>query len=237
MKALVVQNIAIEGPGFLQPEMERAGWELELRIMDQPNASLPGTLNGYQALLILGGPMNVYEEGSYAYLRQVDQLIKAAVKEGLPVLGICLGGQLIAKALGAPVTRNQVQEIGWYKLRLTAEGLKSPLFKGLSEEFPVFQWHGDTFALPDGSKHLATTSDCAHQAFSFGQRIFALQFHLEVTPAIIEAWAKAYADELAGFSGAGAIERLVAETKALWREYEQVAACFLKNWVGIMSKV
>jgi len=237
LKALVVQNIDIEGPGLLREEMEKAGWRLDLRMMDQPGASLPGTLIGYKALIILGGPMNVYEEEAYPYLRQVDQLIKSAIQEGLPVIGICLGGQLIAKALDAPVTRNPVKEIGWYKLRLTADGIKSSLFEGLPEEFPVFQWHGDTFAMPDGAIHLATSSDCAHQAFSYGRHVFALQFHLEVTTAVIKTWAKAYADEIDEFSGSGAAERMATETEAIWETYKQVASQFLVNWVKILSQV
>ncbi|HHW43717.1 MAG TPA: type 1 glutamine amidotransferase [Desulfotomaculum sp.] len=235
MRALVVQNIDIEGPGLLQPTMEEAGWELDIRVMDQPGAVLPGTLEGYEALLILGGPMNVYEEESYPYLKQVDQLIIEAVRQDMPTLGICLGGQLMAKALGAPVTRNPVQEIGWYRLRLTPAGQKSPLFAGLPGEFPVFQWHGDTFALPAGATRLATGDDCTNQAFSCGRGIFALQFHLEVTPEIIRTWAQAYGDELAEFGGAGAAERLVEQTAALWDEYRQVAGKFLSNWIDILK--
>jgi GMP synthase-like glutamine amidotransferase len=235
LRALVVQNVAIEGPGLLQPAMEKEGWQLDIRVMDQPGAHLPASLDGYGAMVILGGPMNVYEEESYPYLRQVDQLIKEAIQKSLPVLGICLGGQLIAKALGAPVVRNPVPEIGWYKLRLTADGLKSPLFAGLPEEFFVFQWHGDTFALPSGVSHLAASEDCVNQAFSLGRHIFALQFHLEVNPEIINTWVEAYADELEEYGGPGAAGRLVQETAAVWEEYRQVAGQFLTNWMAILS--
>lgn len=235
MKALVVQNVDIEGPGLLQPEMEKAGWQLDIRLMDQPGAVLPTDLNGYKAMIILGGPMNVYEEILYPHLRQVDQLIKDASQKDLPVMGICLGGQLISKALGAPVTRNPVKEIGWYTLRLTADGIKSPLFEGLPEEIPVFQWHGDTFGLPEGASHLAMTVDCANQAFSVGGRIFALQFHLEITPEIIQNWAKVYAEEIDEFGGPGAAVRMADETEARWGEYEKAAAQFLKNWVRILA--
>lgn len=217
MRALVVQNVEMEGPGLLQPVMESAGWQLDIRVMDRPGAELPDNLRGYSALVILGGPMNVYEEEEYPYLRQVDKLIKEALVRGLPALGICLGGQLMAKALGAPVTRNPVQEIGWYNLTLTPQGKESPLFSGLPEEFPVFQWHGDTFAIPAGAAHLATSRSCANQAFSYGRNLFALQFHPEVTPEVIESWARAYADELEEFGGPGAAERLVEET-ALYME-------------------
>lgn len=235
MNALVVQNVEIEGPGLLRGEMAKAGWGLDIRVMDLPGADLPGSLTGYQALMILGGPMNVYEEEAYPYLRDVDLLLKEAVKKRLPVLGICLGGQLIAKALGAPVTRSPVREIGWYTLRLTPEGLRSPLFTGLPEELPVFQWHGDTFALPEGASHLAATAGCANQAFSYGGTVFALQFHLEVTPEIITAWAEAYADELEEFGGTGAAGRMVSDTDAIWKEYQPVSNRFIANWAAILS--
>lgn len=185
MQVLVVQNIDIEGPGLLRPEMEKADWQIDIRLMDRPEAYLPGSLDGYHALVVLGGPMNVYEGELHPYLRQVEQLIREAMQKDLPVLGICLGGQLIAKALGAAVTRNQVQEIGWYRLNLTAGSRQAPLFAGLPDEFPVFQWHGDTFDLPAGAVHLAETAQCRNQAFWYGRNVYALQFHLEVTPEII----------------------------------------------------
>jgi GMP synthase-like glutamine amidotransferase len=236
MKALVVQNVEIEGPGLLCGEMEKAGRALDIRVMDRPGAALPDSLSGYSALIILGGPMNVYEEKAYPYLKDIDLLIREAVEKELPTLGICLGGQLIAKTLGAPVTRNPVKEIGWYKLRLTPEGIRSPLFTGLPEEFPVFQWHGDTFVLPGGVSHLASTAGCANQAFSCGEKVFALQFHLEVTPEIINTWADVYADELEQFSGQGAAERMITGTAAIWQEYERVSHQFLANWSTILSR-
>lgn len=232
MKALVVQNVTIEGPGLLQPAMEKAGWRLDIRIMDQAGASLPGNLSGYKALIVLGGPMNVYEVETYPYLKVVEKLILDASQSGLPVLGICLGGQLIAKTFGAPVTKNPVKEIGWHKLRLTPEGLDSPLFARLPEEFPVFQWHEDTFALPFGASHLAFTGDCLNQAFSRGGCIFALQFHLEVTPEIIKTWAREYSEDLEQLAP-GTAGRMVTDTQMCWDNYKQVADQFLKNWLEL----
>jgi len=131
VKALVVQPVDICGPGLIKDELEKAGWRFDIRPMEKPGSGLPGDLKCFDALIILGGPMNVYEEELYPYLTQVDRLIKEAVDTDLPVLGACLGGQLIAKALGAPVTGNPVPEIGWYAMRLTAAGIQSPFFKDL----------------------------------------------------------------------------------------------------------
>jgi len=203
--------------------------------MDQQGAFLPAALTGFNALIILGGPMNVYEEDSYPYLRQVDHLIKQALQKDLPVLGACLGGQLIAKALGAPVTCNPIQEIGWYQMRLTAEGIKSPFFKDLPGEFPVFNWHSDTFALPGGASHLAATSDCVNQAFSYGPHVLAVQFHLEITPEIIHTWNRVWADDIEEFHGPGSVEKLEAETDIIWHDYKQIAVQILKNWTNMAS--
>ncbi len=235
MKALVVQPVDIVGPGLIKDELEKDGWLLDIRLMDQPGSFLPDNLTGFNALIILGGPMNVYEEASYPYLTQVDRLIKEAIRKALPILGACLGGQLIAKALDAPVTRNPVQEIGWYQMRLTAEGIKSPLFKDLPGEFPVFHWHSDTFALPGGASHLAATSDCVNQAFSYGPHILAVQFHLEITPAIIHTWNRVWAEDIEEFHGTGSVEKLEAETDIIWNGCKQAAVQILKNWTNLAS--
>ena len=138
VKALVVQPVADVKPGLIKDELDSAGWQLDIRQMEEPGSALPGDLSGFNALVIMGGPMNVYEEDAFPYLKQVDRLIKEAVRKGLPVLGACLGGQLIAKALGAPVTRSLVQEIGWYRMQLTAAGARSlflEICQGISRFF------------------------------------------------------------------------------------------------------
>lgn len=233
MLALVVQPVDICGPGLIKSELEKLGWKLDIRLMEKPGSFLPGRLTGFNALVILGGPMNVYEEESYPYLRKVDQLIKEAVRIGQPVLGVCLGGQLIAKALGASVTRSPVQEIGWYNMRLTAAGARSPFFKDLPGEFPVFHWHSDTFALPGGASYLAATAGCANQAFSIGPRVLALQFHLEITPDIIQAWNREWTAEIEDYHGQGYVKVLEAETDIIWNDYRRIAAQILENWTRI----
>lgn len=234
MRALVVQHVACEGPGLLRDVLEQKGWRLDIRCMDQPGAALPESLGNYDAFVILGGPMGAYEEEIYPYLLQVQELIREAVSIRLPMLGICLGGQLIARALGARVGPNPVKEIGWYPVRLTPAGRLAPLFTGMPLEFSVFQWHGDTFALPDGAFLLAEGETCTNQAFVYGAHIgggyaWGLQFHLEVTPAMIEDWAKLYADELADFGGAGAAEALLENTQALWERIRPLQERFLEN--------
>jgi GMP synthase (glutamine-hydrolysing) len=149
-----------------------------------PNLSIDGS----SALIILGGPMNVYETDKYPFLEKEDKLIKRAIEKDIPVLGICLGAQLIAKSLGAQVTKNNEKEIGWYPLIVTDEGSKDNLLKHLNVEETVFQWHGDTFEIPKGATRLAESPLCLNQAFRFGSNIYGLQFHIEVTPGMILEW-------------------------------------------------
>lgn len=146
------------------------------------------SIEDYHGLIILGGPMNVYETDKYPFLEMEDRLIRKAVERGMPVLGICLGAQLIAKALGAKVTKNREKEIGWYSLKTTEQAREDVLFKHFDIEDTVFQWHGDTFEMPSGAVRLAESPLCANQAFRYGSNVYGLQFHIEVTPEMISEW-------------------------------------------------
>ncbi|NPV73243.1 MAG: type 1 glutamine amidotransferase [Pelotomaculum sp.] len=236
MKSLIIQNSAIVGPGLIEKAMEAAGWELDIRLMERPGSVLPGNLDAYHSLVILGGPMSANEERLYPHLKKVCLLFQEAFKKDLPTLGICLGGQLMARALGAAVTPNPLKEIGWFTLRLTADGLDSPLFEGMPEEFPVFQWHEDTFSLPSCSTLLASTTSCTNQAFSIGSNSYALQFHLEITPEIIKKWVSVWGDELEEEKGFGATDSLFKETGLIWGKYYRLANRILKNWLAKIPK-
>lgn len=133
-------------------------------------------------LVVMGGPMNIYEEDLYPWLAREKAAIAAAVAQGKLVLGVCLGAQLIADVLGGPVTRNQFPEIGWLPVTLTPEAGDSPLFQNIPREFIAFHWHGDTFQIPPGGLAAASSAGCANQAFASGNKIVGLQFHLESTP-------------------------------------------------------
>jgi GMP synthase (glutamine-hydrolysing) len=139
-------------------------------------------------LVIMGGPMNVDDTDKHHFLKDELRLIAEFAKNKKPVLGICLGAQLIAKALGGRVTKNHVKEIGWYGISLTPHGDNDPLIAPLQQLKKVFQWHGDMFSPPQGARHLIQSPLCAYQAFVYQQTIYALQFHLEVTEAMIAAW-------------------------------------------------
>lgn len=132
-------------------------------------------------LIILGGPMNIYEEKKYPWLMREKKFIEKAIKDGKTILGICLGAQLLSDILGARVKRNREKEIGWHLVTLTEEGEKSPVFGVLPREFKPFHWHGDTFEIPKGAIRTAQSEGCFNQAFECDGKVVGLQFHLEST--------------------------------------------------------
>jgi GMP synthase (glutamine-hydrolysing) len=131
-------------------------------------------------LIVMGGPMNIYEEDKYPWLAQEKKLIEQAIKEKKVVIGICLGAQLIADVLGAKIFKNQYKEIGWFPIYLTERAKDSPLLNFLPQKLNVFHWHGDTFELPSGAARMAQSEGCHNQAFIYNEKVLALQFHLEV---------------------------------------------------------
>lgn len=196
-KVLVVQQVPHEGLGIIGPLLERNGFAPDfLKAYEKRPA--PRSIEGYSALVVLGGPMGVYEEKEYPFIKDEIRLIESAMKTNTPALGICLGAQLMAAAAGARVYKGKAKEIGWYEATLTEEGMDDRLFMGLSDEFTVFQWHGDTFDLPRGSVLLASSELFQNQAVRIGSRAYAVQFHLEVTEKMITEWIEVNSEELKG---------------------------------------
>lgn len=132
-------------------------------------------------LIIMGGPMGVYDEDKYEWLAAAKQFIKEVIDAGKVVIGICLGAQLIAEVLGAKVYPNHNKEIGWYSIELNTEALENKLFKDFDRTLTVFHWHGDTFDVPENAVRLASSQACKNQAFVYNEKVLALQFHFEMT--------------------------------------------------------
>jgi len=190
----VIRHVEIEDLGYIGESLERAG--IRSRYVDAD--SLPaGELGaGGASLIVLGGPMGVYEAERYPFLGAEIELIQAFLAGGRPVLGICLGAQLVAAAAGARVYPGAAgKEIGWAPVQLTDAGLADPLWAGFPERFQTFHWHGDTFDLPAGAELLARTERYV-QAFRLGPTAYGVQFHPEVVPAQLESWIRAYRLEL-----------------------------------------
>lgn len=147
-------------------------------------------------LVIMGGPMNIYEEDRYPWLVQEKSAIADAIARGKLVLGVCLGAQLIADVLGGRVTANPFKEIGWLPVSLTAAAEESPLFDNIPKQFIAFHWHGDTFQIPAGAIPAAASAGCANQALVYKDKVVGLQFHLESTPASVQKLIDHCRDEL-----------------------------------------
>jgi GMP synthase (glutamine-hydrolysing) len=186
-KLLVFQHVPYEILGTLDPLLRSSGFRIRYVNFGRHPHAHP-SLDGYQGLVILGGPMNVDEADRHPHLTTEMRLVETALERGIPVLGICLGAQLIARTLGAEVKRNPVKEIGWYDVSITKEGRNDPLLSHLAETERIFQWHGDKFEIPPGAVHLARSDACENQAFRLGTNVYGFQFHLEVDEPMIERW-------------------------------------------------
>ena len=200
-RVLIVQQAAHEGPGIFGPLLKESNFAADFCHPYQ-GEPVPDSVDGYGALIVLGGPMGLDEQERYPFLGQEVSLIQKTIAGEVPVLGICLGAQLIARAAGATLSRGQEKEIGWYPLRLTDAGRDDPLLAGMEDEFTVFQWHGDTFDIPDGADNLATSPLFPHQAIRVGKHVYGLQFHLEITEEMVGEWLKLNRKELASLKGA-----------------------------------
>lgn len=196
-RILVLQHVAAEPLGTLDPLIRARGHRIRYVNFERDPDAQPN-LDRYHGLIVLGGPMNVEDQARRPHLTTELRLIEQALAQDKPVLGICLGAQLLAHALGAPVRRHRNAEIGWYDLATTAAGREDRVLAPLGQVCPVFQWHSYSFDIPRTAEHLATTASCENQAFRHGERAYGFQFHLEVDQALIERWLgiPAYREEL-----------------------------------------
>ncbi len=195
MRLHYLQHVPFEGPANIGRWALENGWEISGTHLYRRD-KLPG-MDRFDWLVVMGGPMNIYEEKEYPWLSAEKKFIEQAVKSDKIVLGVCLGAQLLADVLGGRVVRNRYKEIGWFPVALRPEAAGSVPFKGFPEEFVALHWHGDTFSLPPGPAMLAESEACPAQAFSFnGGRVLGLQFHLESSPESALALIQNCSDEL-----------------------------------------
>lgn len=193
-KVLVVQHTAPETLGTIVDPLEPKGVSFEyIRVFqDEP---VPKALDGALGLIVMGGPMGVRDQGKFPYLRDEMRLIEQALKENKPVLGVCLGSQLLAGILGGRVTAAK-KEIGWQTVRLSPHAQQDPLWAGIPASFMAFHWHGDVFELPSGAISLASSDATQHQAFRHGTKAYGMLFHLEMTENMIREMIRTFSEEL-----------------------------------------
>ena len=212
-KLLVFQHVPHEILGTLNPLLKRSGFRIRY-VNFARHANFEPCLDGYDGLVVLGGPMSVNDADRLPHLTMEMKAIEAAMKRDLPVLGICLGAQLIAKTLGARVYRNAEKEIGWYDVSPTDHAAQDPLLAALEKTEKIFQWHGETFDIPRTGFHLAFSPFCSNQAFRYGDNVYGFQFHLEVDERMIQRWLRVgeNREEIAALGGKVDPERIHAET-------------------------
>lgn len=224
-RVLVFQHVAFEILGTLNPLLKKSGFRIRYVNFEREPDAQPKT-EGYDGIIVLGGPMSVYDVAGYPHLETEMAILRDAIDREIPILGVCLGAQLIARTLGADVVPNHEKEIGWYDVSLRDAAQADPLFSHFRDVEKIFQWHGDTFEIPDGAVALASTEGCSNQAFRFGDSVYAFQFHMEVDEPLIERWLcePVFLEEIRRSCGKFDPERIRAETRENIRSLKRLAA-------------
>jgi len=194
MRLHYLQHVAFEGLGSIETWAQQAGHNISHTAL-YDNEPLPD-INGVDCLVIMGAPMNIYQEAEYPWLVAEKRFIAEVIDAGKPVLGICFGAQLIADVLGAKVYPNSEKEIGWFPIEKTTDFPAIPLLEALPNSLEVFHWHGDTFGLPSGAQALFHSAVCEQQGFIYQEKVIALQFHLETTMESATALIQACGNEI-----------------------------------------
>ncbi len=230
MKVLVMTHVEFEGPGTLGTFLDAVDARVQTVRLHR-GESMPQDPADCHAIVSMGGPMNVYEEEKYPYLKSETEFLRQAVHAGVPTLGICLGSQMLAKAAGARVDLSAAEEIGWGRVQLTPEGTQDMLFRGLPDTLDVLQWHSDVFNIPQGGTLLASSEICPHQAFRY-RNAYGLQFHIEVTAEILTDWFSDQqtidlSDILRRYSAVK--DRLNSHAQSLYRNFWSIVQDYANN--------
>ena len=223
-RVLVFRHVSHEGLGTIESFLKRHNIEIESCDLFQ-NTPMPKNSEAYDFVISMGGPMNVDETVRFPFLKTEQTFLSKVIHSGKPVLGVCLGAQMIARALDAKVYHGKQKEIGWFPIQLTQAGKKDSIFRNIKEPSPiVFQWHGDTFDLPEEATLLASSSLFLHQAFKFGKSVYAFQFHIEVTREMICDWIQKGEEELKSLGRLVSKEKMVDEIDNYESSLEELSA-------------
>ncbi len=219
LKVFILKHVASEDAGTILDFLKKE--KIPHAVVNLYAGEALPALDRTRALVIMGGPMNVYEEEKYPFLKEETALLKKAIDAKIPCLGICLGSQLLAKSLGKRVYKASQPEIGWSEVLLTEEAKNDKIFSSLGRErLKVLQWHEDTFDLPDGAAHLASSTTAKNQAFHFGDHVYGLQFHVEVNRAMLEDWFKKSPD----------LPKILAEYESYRQKLDSLTEAFYEKF-------
>jgi len=226
----IFRHVAIEGPGYLSEFLDEQNIQWQLIAIDA-GESIPNHAEDFSGLVFMGGPMSVNDRLSW--MPKVEKLIREAFEKNLPLLGHCLGGQLMSKALGGKVIRNPGKEIGWGKVFVSDNDIARSWF-GKMQEFSAFHWHGESFTLPQGATRILSSQHCVNQAWAIGKH-FALQCHVEMTSEMITAWCDVGAGEIEEDVGSPAVRsafEIKRQTAELLPQMNRVAWRLYSNWIA-----
>lgn len=228
-KVIVIRHVPFEDLGYFGPKLNSLGYSISYLDAGKDDLSLVDSLDP-DLLVICGGPISVNEEELYPFLHDEFRVVAKRIYEEKPILGICLGAQIIAKVLGSRVYSSGTKEIGWFPIFLTEEGKNSPLHYLHHDHTYVFHWHGETFDLPLQATLLASTPICKNQAFAIGTHTLALQFHPEVIPLHLEQWYIGHTCELSHTKQIS-LDQLRKEAKLWGSKMQKQGEQFLQEWI------
>lgn len=219
---LFLKHVKTEGPGTILDFV--IGEKYPFKILELWQGDLlPNKFNNISAVVSLGGPMNVYEGNKYRFLLEEDTFIKEVINRGIPFLGVCLGSQLLAKAANSKIYKGPEEEIGWFKVKLTSNGERDPIFKDVLTPLDVFQWHGDTFDIPKNGILLACGNPVINQAFRVGKCAYGFQFHVEIDEGVLKRW----------FKRNVLLKEYLAYQRIIKENYNKMARKIYENFFGL----
>ena len=232
MRVLVIENYIGTPLGLVETALAEAGAEIDLHVVWQ-GATVPDNPDGYDGLVVLGGEQSALDDVDHPHLPRVAALTRAFGDADKAVLGICLGAQLVARGAGANNILGRPVEFGWHEVRPTAAGRRDPLIAVLGEGAPVFHWHLDTFTLPPGAVHLATSAQTEFQAFRLGRATYGIQFHFEADQALVERWSEDFAEVISVYAPDWPDRRLKEAARHGTRA-DATGAAIARAWVGLI---
>ncbi len=234
MRVLVVENMAHSDLGQVGVALQEAGAEIDLR---QPftGDALPSDIHGHDALVVLGGEQSAVDDHIHPYLPELARLMRAFADADKSVLGICLGSQLLARAHGGDNLLGRTREFGWHDVELTGEGRRDPVLSAAGAAFTSFEWHSDSFTLPEGAVHLATNPAVANQAYRIGRAAYGMQFHFEAGTRVVEDWNRIFEDQIMGLDPHW-LERYPAHAARHAEQADATGLALARAWVATIQR-